>query len=425
MVNQYCVRLFLSVTHHSLSDQSLQSVECQKSHWLSHKYICQHTAQTVAQRPATDPKRSASTNFPPATVDTRFDQTHSPESPTCPTQRSIIAQSALDHAAANKLNISAALASLGISEGAYFIQVGFNEDMILLGQGALQEIYIHINFEIPADAFLIFNQLGKALSPFPSVVVTPTVLHQIPVFSQDGKPLKETDFWALMEDRGILRRDLSVRVPHNVTARGGHLREGGGHSYRVEVNRDASATGESSSQPCSDNTGGSNTSGGRGSGGAGSGSGSGSTGFQSGDYPMDEGGGSGRPPGAGGSPSGGGLPGNGGNDGGDDPIPSSNESDRGPPNGELSIPLSAVLDVEWDQDPRIYQRFSTTSKVDIRVWNIPFHPVLINSSPYSRCVRMVIPHSQVPCSKSTSLNYASRPGRWPRPNILSTSPGSK
>jgi len=40
-------------------------------------------------------------------------------------------------------------------------------DMILLGKGALQEIYIHINFEIPGDASPVLHELGKfcRLSP--------------------------------------------------------------------------------------------------------------------------------------------------------------------------------------------------------------------------------------------------------------------
>jgi hypothetical protein len=297
-----------------------------------------------------------------------------------PRQRCNTAQIALDHAVAMELSISDALASCGIPRGAYFIQVGFNEDMILLGKGAVQEIYIHINFEIPGDASPVLNELGQVLSPFPSMLLTPTTPHQIPIFSKEGIPLHETEFWALIEDRGIFRRDLSMRdegVPHNIAAQDGEMREGGGHDHQVaEVNKGAWADGVSSALQCSDNTGGdiakeTGSCGSSGSSGSGSaGSDRGGTGFQGGDGRREEGS-SGSPDG-GRFPGGGGPPDDGGDGGGDDSGSSLDEPDHGPHIGELSIPLSAILDVEWEQDPRISQRFSTTSKIDTTVWLGPF-----------------------------------------------------
>jgi hypothetical protein len=91
------------------------------------------------------------------------------------------------------------------------------------------------------------------------MLLTPTTPHQIPVFSKEGIPLHETEFWALIEDRGIFRRDLSMRdegVPHNMADQDGEMREGGGHDHQVaEVNMGAWA-GVSSALQCSDNTGG-------------------------------------------------------------------------------------------------------------------------------------------------------------------------
>jgi len=113
--------------------------------------------------------------------------------------------------------------------------------------------------------------------------------------------------------------------------------------------------------------------------GSGGSSGGGGAGFQGGDGRREEG--SGGLTGGGGSTGGGGFPGgdgppgdggDGGDGGGDDSGSSSDGRDRGPHIGELSIPLSAILDVDWDQDPRISQRFSTTSKIDTMAWLVPF-----------------------------------------------------
>jgi hypothetical protein len=334
-------------------------------------------------RPPHYPNQSTSLNNP-ASVDMRFDQIGPLGVLACPRQSCITAQLALDHATAMEMNVNGALALCEIPGGAFFIQVGFNEDMILLGRGALQEIYIYVNFEIPGDASPVLNELGKALSPFPGMLLTPTTPHRIPVFSEEGTTLHETEFWGLVEDRGIFRRDLSMHdecVPHNMAAQDGELREGGGDNHPVdEVNRDAWA-GVSRALVCSDNTGGGDMarkieSSGSGSGGS---SGGGGAGFQGGDGRREEG--SGGLTGGGGSTGGGGFPGgdgppgdggDGGDGGGDDSGSSSDGRDRGPHIGELSIPLSAILDVDWDQDPRISQRFSTTSKIDTMAWLVPF-----------------------------------------------------
>ena len=48
MTTQYCVSTPLGYDRISGADITLQSQECQKSHWASHKKICQHTSGQIS-----------------------------------------------------------------------------------------------------------------------------------------------------------------------------------------------------------------------------------------------------------------------------------------------------------------------------------------------------------------------------------------
>jgi hypothetical protein len=70
------------------------------------------------------------------------------------------------------------------------------------------------------------RELGQVLFPFPSMVLTPTKLHQVPIVSQDGKVLDEMEFRQLAERLGIFQRDLSsldAALAGEITAKVGNV----------------------------------------------------------------------------------------------------------------------------------------------------------------------------------------------------------
>ena len=88
-------------------------------------------------------------------------------------QRLVGAQAALDAILSKANSIQEILASQEIPQQDYYVQAGFNEDLVLAGGGHLEEIYIYLrnsigNEQIPA----LLLALGSCLAPFPCVLFT-------------------------------------------------------------------------------------------------------------------------------------------------------------------------------------------------------------------------------------------------------------
>lgn len=260
-----------------------------------------------------------------------------------------VAQLALDQVNAKCVEVRDTLCSAcGISDGAYLVRVGFNEDMIRLGTGILQEIYVHINFDITGDTVSLLHSLGKVLCPFPSMLFTPTMTHTIPIFSVKGEIPSEAEVWPILESRKIFVRGLGT------VDRTGETEKGRG--------RGVAQSHSSSASPNS--TGGGNMSGGSESN---DGNSSRDTGGREEERASVPPGGSEFPGGSGG----GGTSDDGGG-GNALPDPNGKEIKDDEQNGKLFVPFTSSLEVEWVQCPRICQRFSTTSIINVTVCNLLF-----------------------------------------------------
>jgi hypothetical protein len=72
-----------------------------------------------------------------------------------------------------------------ISQSDYSVHAGFNESLIKLGVGYVQEIHIFTSAEIPGDSPLL-TELGKLFFPYPGILFTPSYPLRTPVFKDDG-----------------------------------------------------------------------------------------------------------------------------------------------------------------------------------------------------------------------------------------------
>lgn len=120
------------------------------------------------------------------------------------------ADAAFNHARITEHLISDVLARFEL-DGLYYIQVGFNEELTVRGQGTLEEIYIYIDSEIwsghLAATPLILMQLSQVLSPFPGVLYTPENSYLIPPYLHHVE-FSESELWAILRETGVFREDL-------------------------------------------------------------------------------------------------------------------------------------------------------------------------------------------------------------------------
>jgi hypothetical protein len=291
-------------------------------------------------------------------------------------QQIITAQHALNHAHGQCLNVGRVLApACGIADGAYFIQVGFNKQMIRRGTGALQEINLYVNFNIPGDVDSVLNELGKLLSPFPSKLFTPDVLHPIPFVSTEGKILEEAKVWVLLRNHKIFQQALTgdASLTHPPAIQKEQIQDSK-PSDNIDKVEPGAASGDSN--VCSDKSG-SGANEGEGTEGGGSGSGAGGND----DSSQEEAGHGGREErddkfqGGGRPPTDGESTGGGGGDPGAGPGGSvTTDPQRG--FGELCIPINAQCQVEWNGETRVSQSFTYTCNINVIVRNTPSHSAI-------------------------------------------------
>ncbi|KAF8816173.1 hypothetical protein BYT27DRAFT_7128093 [Phlegmacium glaucopus] len=132
----------------------------------------------------------------------------------------IAAEGALKHVADSRrtAEINAAFLDLKILESEYLVLAGFNEELIQTGFGLLEEIHIFCCVKISNPQPLL-SRLGKILTPYPGIVFTPSSVHQIPVFKDDGAIWDYDDLCMGRAERHsnmILTKGISLSelVPH-------------------------------------------------------------------------------------------------------------------------------------------------------------------------------------------------------------------
>ncbi|KAF8816172.1 hypothetical protein BYT27DRAFT_7184994 [Phlegmacium glaucopus] len=126
----------------------------------------------------------------------------------------IAAEGALKHVADSKrtAEINAAFQDLKILKSEYLVLAGFNEYLIQIGGGYLEEIHIFCCVEIPNPQPLL-SRLGKVLTPYPGIFFTPSSVYKTPVFKDDGA-IWDYDYLSL--DRSKRLSDiLSKGISHS------------------------------------------------------------------------------------------------------------------------------------------------------------------------------------------------------------------
>lgn len=132
------------------------------------------------------------------------------------------AESALKHAKEREADLTATFSRFQISQSSYSFHAGFNESLIKLGVGYIQEIHIFVSVDVAADSPLV-TELGKLLSPYPGVLFAPSSFHQTPVFTEDGSVwdfdellLSQTTKYSTLHSSGTMSSDFIVAHTCNV-----------------------------------------------------------------------------------------------------------------------------------------------------------------------------------------------------------------
>jgi len=128
------------------------------------------------------------------------------------------AKRALKHAEEREADIRATFSQFQFSASDYAVLAGFNESLIQLGIGYLQEIHVFILVDIPLDSLLI-SELGRIFSPSPGVLFTPSSSYQTPVFKDDGTVWDWNEFAFSMVERhsdiratGMMSQDTIISI---------------------------------------------------------------------------------------------------------------------------------------------------------------------------------------------------------------------
>ena len=99
-------------------------------------------------------------------------------------QHLVGAQAALEAILSKTGSIKEILAHYGVWQEDYFVQAGFNEDLLCVGAGHLEEIYVSIGIDLDdqeqSDMPQILVELGNLLAPFPCVLSTPNKTYHTP-----------------------------------------------------------------------------------------------------------------------------------------------------------------------------------------------------------------------------------------------------
>ena len=97
----------------------------------------------------------------------------------------IAAEKALRHIQNNRPQIDSEFLKRNIQKSQYAVLAGFDESLIQDGIGYLEQVHIFTSADVAADSTLL-DDLGKILSPFPSILFTESSLPRLlPVFKPD------------------------------------------------------------------------------------------------------------------------------------------------------------------------------------------------------------------------------------------------
>lgn len=95
------------------------------------------------------------------------------------------AENALQHVKNNISNLAAVFSEWHIEESQYAVYAGFDESLVQMGIGYLEQIHVFTSTAVDTSSPLL-SALGNIFSPFPAILFTESSSHQIPVFKGDG-----------------------------------------------------------------------------------------------------------------------------------------------------------------------------------------------------------------------------------------------
>ena len=160
----------------------------------------------------------------------------------------IAAEKALRHIQNNRPQIDSVFLRRGIQKSQYAVLAGFDEPPIQDGIGCLEQVHIFTSADVAADSTLL-DDLGKILSPFPSVLFTESSHpYLLPVFKPDGTVWKFDEF--LLETASKLADHASTVAMYptitSLSQTSGGATSGGGNSQE--------SSGPDNEQKAGDNT---------------------------------------------------------------------------------------------------------------------------------------------------------------------------
>jgi hypothetical protein len=125
------------------------------------------------------------------------------------------AEGALKHMKEIEAKLKMTFSSFQIPQSGYCVCAGFNESLIELEVGYVQEIHAFTMIQVPASSLI--TELGKLFSPYPGVLFTSSSSHQTPVFKDDGSVwdfdellLSRNEKYHAIDPRGTMNSDIIV-----------------------------------------------------------------------------------------------------------------------------------------------------------------------------------------------------------------------
>jgi hypothetical protein len=163
----------------------------------------------------------------------------------------IAAEKALRHIQNNRPQIDSAFSDINIQKSQYAVLAGFDESLIRDGIGYLEQVHIFTSADVAAHSTLL-DDLGRILSPFPSVLFTESSLPRLlPVFKPDKTAWKFDEF--LLETASKLADHRSTVAIYPTITSLSHTSSGvtsGGTSGSFQQ-----SSGPDNEQKANDNTG--------------------------------------------------------------------------------------------------------------------------------------------------------------------------
>jgi hypothetical protein len=125
------------------------------------------------------------------------------------------AQEAMERALSEENALEELLMSYHITTQDYFVQAGFDEDLLNSGGGHIEVIYIHLIKVVEVQASGMLDALAQRFHPFPCVLLTPKNSYRTPT-----PPELPLGFDSIILDRGNRHYQIMKELKNHSEGRG-------------------------------------------------------------------------------------------------------------------------------------------------------------------------------------------------------------